>query len=65
MLGPDQPLDPGATLSELGLDSLEMVGLMTTLESHDGFAFPDGDLTAGTFDTPGTLWAVVEPLRPR
>jgi acyl carrier protein len=62
-LKPGQPLAPDAPMSELGLDSLEMVGLMATLEDHYSFVFPDEELTTETFRTPGALWSTVDRLR--
>jgi acyl carrier protein len=59
------PLPAGASLRDLGLDSMAAVGLLLDLEDAFGMELPDASLTAGTFATAGTLWAAVRLLVPR
>lgn len=58
-LGPEEPLLPASNLAELGLDSLELVGLLLSLEEKFEVHFPDAALTAQTFESPGNLWATL------
>ena len=55
------PLDPDVPLTDLGLDSLGMVGLILDLETVLGFSFPEEQVTPATFYSTGSLWAAVEP----
>jgi acyl carrier protein len=55
----NQPLVPDVQLLPLGLDSLATISLIASLESHYDIMLPDETLTAATFDTPASLWAVV------
>ncbi len=57
LLGPDEPLDVGKTLTSLGVDSLGFVQLLLELEDAYGVSLPDEVLTPATFDTPASLWA--------
>ncbi|WP_430790781.1 phosphopantetheine-binding protein [Actinoplanes sp. G11-F43] len=57
------PLDAGADLVGLGLDSLGIVQLLTALESEYQVAFVDDALSRETFETPGSLWTVLSKLR--
>lgn len=61
-LKPDEPLRPDADLAELGLDSLETVGLLMELEEHYDVVFPDEALMVDTFRTPENLWSTVKGL---
>ncbi|MEV0729719.1 MULTISPECIES: phosphopantetheine-binding protein [Polymorphospora] len=63
LLAADDPLAPDASLVELGLDSLEMVGLLIDLESVYGISFPDSEMNFETFASAERLWAVVARLR--
>jgi acyl carrier protein len=42
------------------LDSMAVVTLITALEEHFGFVIEDDEITAGTFETLGTLVRFVE-----
>jgi acyl carrier protein len=63
LLPPGEPLAPDASLVELGLDSLEMVGLLIDLETAYEISFPDGEMNFETFASAERLWAVVARLR--
>lgn len=55
-------LTPDANLGNLGLDSLETVRLLVTLEETYEVVIPDDVLNHETFETPNSLWAVIESL---
>ncbi|MBB2913060.1 acyl carrier protein [Streptosporangium becharense] len=64
-LPPDERIEEGTGLSDLGLDSLGIVELLSCLEEEYGVHFRDEALTMETFRTPGTLWKTLsEMLRP-
>ena len=42
------------------LDSMAVVNLLTALEEHFGFAIDDDEISAGTFETLGTLQRFVQ-----
>jgi acyl carrier protein len=42
------------------LDSMAVVHLITALEEHFGFVVDDDEISAGTFETVGSLLAFVE-----
>ncbi|MET7479231.1 phosphopantetheine-binding protein [Streptomyces sp. NPDC005648] len=50
-------------LKPVGLDSLATVEVLIRLENSYGIKIPDEELTPGVFDTPATLWALVERCR--
>ncbi|MBO4208048.1 phosphopantetheine-binding protein [Micromonospora echinofusca] len=60
----DEPLTPDTNLTDHGLDSLGIVDLLTALEGQYGVAFVDDALTRETFETVGSLWSVLDGLRP-
>ena len=62
VLAADQPLLPGASLYDLGLDSMGTIQLLLDLEETFGVTFPDDALKPEVFATPGTLWEVVREL---
>jgi acyl carrier protein len=62
-LAGDAPIEPRASLPDLGLDSLATVALLVDLEEAFGIMIPDEDLGPDTFATPLGLWAVVGRLR--
>ncbi|MFI1994566.1 phosphopantetheine-binding protein [Actinoplanes sp. NPDC020271] len=53
------PLDPGADLKDLGLDSMKAVELVFDLEDELGVALPDEMMNAKTFSTAGDLEAAL------
>ena len=63
LLPPGEPLAPDASLVELGLDSLEMVGLLIDLETAYGISFPDSEMNFDTFASAERLWTVVTRLQ--
>jgi acyl carrier protein len=62
-LAGDVPIEPHASLFDLGLDSLATVALLVGIEDAFGIMIPDEDLSPNTFATPMDLWAVVGRLR--
>jgi acyl carrier protein len=62
VLGAAQPLEPGDSLYDLGLDSMGTIQLLLELEDTFGVTFPDEVLKPETFATPGALWQVVHQL---
>ncbi|WEH12237.1 phosphopantetheine-binding protein [Streptomyces sp. VNUA24] len=58
-LDPGRPLEPDASLPDLGMDSLKSVALLVALEDAYGITFPDEGLTARTFASPRNLWMQV------
>lgn len=63
-VGPGTEIDPGASLPELGMDSLEVVELIVELEDCFAFTFPESLLTPQVFATPGTIWEAISPHIP-
>jgi acyl carrier protein len=55
----DSELAPDASLTALGVDSLEMVELIVGLEDAFGIEIPQHLLTPEVFATPGTIWAAL------
>lgn len=64
VLAAAQPLEPGDSLYDLGLDSMGTIQLLLELEDTFGVTFPDDVLKPETFATPGALWQVVRELDP-
>jgi hypothetical protein len=62
-LGPGDQLDPYCNMQDFGLDSLNMVALLNSLEEQYEVTLPDEYLTLDTFSTPHALWSVLEKLR--
>jgi acyl carrier protein len=56
--------DPDRPLADLGLDSVNLVGLMVGLETEFGFEFPEHRITVETFYSVRSLWAVVAAEAP-
>ncbi|MGX1885239.1 acyl carrier protein [Streptomyces sp. NPDC055287] len=52
----DQDITAETPLRELGLDSMQAIELMFTLEDTFGVQLPDEALTEQTFATAGSLW---------
>jgi acyl carrier protein len=61
-LSPEAPLGPDADLRDLGLDSVQMVGVLIAVENEYDIQFPDEMLTEETFASPGNLWRAVRSL---
>jgi acyl carrier protein len=57
-----EPVEENQPLADLGLDSLATVALVLDLEDSLGISMPDDLLTAQTFETAGSLWAVISSL---
>lgn len=53
------PLDMSASLTDLGLDSLNTVEILVRLEDEFDIRLPDEELTAETFETVGSLWSLL------
>lgn len=57
--------DPSASfqgdesLTDLGMDSINLVGLIVELETLFGFRFEESEMSPSTFSSPRSLWAVV------
>ncbi|GAA3854111.1 phosphopantetheine-binding protein [Streptomyces sedi] len=62
-LGGDEELAGGASLRDLGLDSLGTVELLSALENEYELRFVDDALTLETFATPDRLWSTLSELR--
>lgn len=58
----DGPITGRSSLRDLGLDSMRSIELLFAVEDAYGVVIPDERLTDSTFETAGTLWAVVEEL---
>ncbi|MFF8726253.1 phosphopantetheine-binding protein [Streptomyces sp. NPDC015171] len=56
-------VDPDASLSELGLDSLTLLTLIAELEDALAVELPDEMLVMQTFSTPSVLWKKLSELR--
>ncbi|GGP78728.1 acyl carrier protein [Saccharothrix coeruleofusca] len=54
-----QPLEPDASLRELGLDSMRSVELLFDLEDHYQVTLDEEALNAATFATPRSLYDAV------
>ena len=64
-LPPDVPLGPATPLTDSGLDSIAMVGLLVALERAYDLAFPDDVILADLFRTAETLWTGLGEIRGR
>jgi acyl carrier protein len=58
-LGANEPIDPDVPLSDLGLGSIAIVGLMIDLETRFDFVLAEERVTPATFYTAGSTWSVV------
>jgi acyl carrier protein len=63
-LGHDAVLTPDLILSDHGFTSIEMVGLVTSIEDAFGTILPDEALAPATFATPATLWNTLMSVLP-
>lgn len=59
-----QPITEGSSLRDLGLDSMREIEVLFAIEDAYGVAIPDERLTDDTFETTGSLWSVIDELRP-
>jgi len=55
-LTPDESLEWSASLVEIGLDSMEQIGLLIDLEEQFDIVFDDELLVAATFKSADALW---------
>lgn len=62
MLDKNTEIDPDASLTDLGLDSISLVSLLVGLEKAFDVLVPDEALTLDTFETPQFLWSVIDDL---
>ena len=53
---------PEASLTELGMDSLQVVELIVDLEDCFEFCIPEPLLTPEVFAGPATIWEAIGPL---
>ena len=60
----DKEVEPASSLRALGLDSMNAIELLFALEDQYGIVVPDDRLNDATFESPRSLWDVVEELRP-
>lgn len=58
----EDDIDPDTPLTDSGLGSLEIVGLLVSLEQEYGIAIPDDFPVMDMFRTPRTLWETVSVL---
>jgi acyl carrier protein len=58
----DAPIDPDAMLTALGMDSMEVVEFIVSIEDAFDLTIPQELLTPQTFATPGTVWNMVAGL---
>ena len=61
-LPPADQLTPDTKLYDLGLDSLRSVQLLIALEDNFDITIPDEMLTAEAFQTPSTIWTIVQTV---
>ena len=59
---PGEAIDPGATLPELRMNSLEVVELIVDLGNRFDFSVPESLLTPEVFAGPSTIWDAVGPF---
>lgn len=59
----DQEIGGDVCLRDLGLDSMRAIEVLFAVENAFGIMIPDEKLTDATFQTPLTLWSVIEELR--
>ncbi len=58
----DARIDPDALLTALGMDSLELVDFIVSIEDMLDLAIPPELLTPQAFATPGTVWNMIAAL---
>jgi acyl carrier protein len=59
----EKPLSADSSLKDLGMDSLDQVNFLFTLEEKTGVKIPDADLETHALDTLGSFAAHIERLR--
>ncbi|MFE5663999.1 acyl carrier protein [Streptomyces niveus] len=59
----DEPLEQTTSLRDVGLDSMGMVELLSSVESLYGVRLRDDALTMETFESPATLWRTLAAVR--
>ncbi|MFB6607730.1 acyl carrier protein [Streptomyces noursei] len=61
-----EPLDlaPDTDLRRLGVDSMQAIELLFTIEDTFGISLPDEDLNDTTFATAGSLWQAIAAQLP-
>ncbi|CAM5422536.1 MULTISPECIES: acyl carrier protein [Streptomyces] len=62
-LGATEPLDADLSLRDVGLDSMAMVELLSSIESSYDVRFADEAMSMRNFETPARLWATLESVR--
>jgi acyl carrier protein len=58
----DRELTPQTRLRDVGLDSMQAIELVLTIEDAYGATFPDEHMIDETFETAGSLWAAVSTI---
>jgi acyl carrier protein len=59
----DRPLTADTALRDMGLNSMQSVDLLFTIEDELSVTLPDDDLNEATFTTAGSLWRAVSAAR--
>jgi acyl carrier protein len=60
----DQQITERSCLRDLGLDSMREIEVLFAIEDAYRVTIPDDRLTDATFETTGSLWSVIDDLRP-
>jgi acyl carrier protein len=58
----DDAIDPDASLSSLGVGSLELLGMIVAIEQAYAIVFPDELIAGDHFGTARSAWEAVQPL---
>lgn len=63
-VGTGSEADPGlgASMAELGIDSMAVIALLTGIEDEFGLILPDELISPANLASPLTLWSAIEPL---
>lgn len=56
-------VDPDTDLAAAGLDSVQLISLVMSLESEYAVTFADEYFSSDTFATAGAVWRAVQELR--
>jgi acyl carrier protein len=62
LLAESDPIDPDAPLWTLGVESIDLLGLIVDLETAYQLVFSDDLLVTATFDTAAAVWQAVQDL---